>query len=224
MATGILTSFDARTRDAVTRQLEADPRIDATAIGVSAVEGAVLLSGFVDTYEGKLAAERAAKRVRGVRAVANDLQVKLRLSRTDDDIAHDAVRALQLRHALPDTVQVTVHSGHVTLTGTVTWLFQRELAEDTVRYLSGVVEVINRIEVVSHSTPREIRTKITEALHRLADVDAQHIDVEVNGSVVALRGEVSSWAELDAAETAAAFAPGVTRLDNQLTINPRPHH
>ncbi len=222
MATATLKGSDLRTREAVMRQLEADPRVDASEIGVSATEGAVLLSGFIDTYEGKLAAERAAKRVRGVRAVANDLQVKLRLTRTDDDIARDAARALQLRTAIPDKVQAAVHQGHVTLTGTVTWLFQRELAEEMVRYLPGVVQVINRINVVSGSTPRDIRKQITEALHRMADVDARHIDVEIHGSVVTLHGEVSSWAEVDAAGMTAAIAPGVTQVDNHIKIKPRP--
>jgi len=222
MATATLKGSDVRTREAVMRQLEADPRVDASEVGVSATDGAVLLSGFIDTYEGKLAAERAAKRVRGVRAVANDLQVKLRLARTDDDIARDAARALQLRAAIPDKVQAAVHQGHITLTGTVSWLFQRDLAEEMVRYLSAVVEVINRIEVISGSTPRDIRKRITETLHRMADVDARHIDVQINGSVVTLHGEVSSWAELDAAGIAAAIAPGVTKVDNHIKVKPRP--
>jgi osmotically-inducible protein OsmY len=222
MATATLKGSDVRTREAVMRQLEADPRVDASEVGVSATDGAVLLSGFIDTYEGKLAAERAAKRVRGVRAVANDLQVKLRLARTDDDIARDAARALQLRAAIPDKVQAAVHQGHITLTGTVSWLFQRDLAEEMVRYLSGVVEVVNRIEVMSGSTPRDIRKRIAETLHRMADVDARHIDVQINGSVVTLHGEVSSWAELDAAGIAAAIAPGVTKVDNHIKVKPRP--
>ncbi len=222
MATATLKGSDLRTREAVMQHLEADPRVDASEIGVSATDGAVLLSGFIDTYEGKLAAERAAKRIRGVRAVANDLQVKLRLATTDDDIARNAARALQLRKAIPDKVQAAVHQGHVTLTGTVSWLFQRDLAEEMVRHLPGVVEVINRIDVVSGSTPRDIRKRITETLHRMADVDARHIDVEIDGSIVSLHGEVSSWAELDAAGIAAAIAPGVTRVDNHIRIKPRP--
>jgi osmotically-inducible protein OsmY len=108
------------------------------------------------------------------------------------------------------------------LTGTVSWLFQRDLAEEMVRHLPGVVEVINRITVVSGSTPRDIRKRITETLHRMADVDARHIDVQINGSVVTLHGEVSSWAELDAAGIAATIAPGVTEVDNHIKIKPRP--
>jgi osmotically-inducible protein OsmY len=220
--TATLKDVDARTREAVMRQLEADPRVNERDIGVSASDGAVLLSGFIDTYEGKLSAERAAKRVRGVRAVANDLKVTLRLGRTDEDIAHDTVRALRLRHSIPDTVQATVHSGHITLTGTVSYVFQRDVAEDAIRYLPGVVEVINRITVETGSTPRDIKKRITETLHRMADVDARHIDVDVNGSIAVLQGEVSSWAELDAAGIAAAIAPGITRVDNHIRIKPRP--
>ena len=222
MATATLKGSDLRTREAVMRQLETDPRVNASEIGVSATDGAVLLSGFIDTYEGKLAAERAAKRIRGVRAVANDLQVKLRLSRTDDDIARDAAKALSLRQSLPDKVQAVVHGGHITLTGAVTWLFQRDIAEKAVRYLPGVVGVINRIEVAARSTPKDIRKQITETLHRMADIDARHIDVAITGSVVTLNGDVASWAELDAAGIAAAIAPGITRVDNHIKIRPRP--
>jgi osmotically-inducible protein OsmY len=222
MATATLTGLDLRTRDAVMRQLDADPLVDASGIGVSAQEGAVTLTGFIDTYEGKLAAERAAKRIRGVRAVANDLQVKLRRPRTDDDIARDAARALQLRESIPQKVQAAVHDGHITLTGAVTWLFQRDMAEQTVRYLPGVVGVKNYIEVSPRATPKDIRKQITETLHRMVDADAHHIDVGVTGSVVTLNGEVSSWAELDAAGIAAAIAPGITRVENHIRIKVRP--
>src|SRR5215208_1229490 len=115
MSTITLTAGDIGTRDAVMRQLAWDPEVNAESIGVSAHEGAVTITGFIDSYAGKLAAERAAKRVRGVRAVANDIQVRLRLARTDEDIAQDAARALVLHVTIPKTVQATVHQGHVTL-------------------------------------------------------------------------------------------------------------
>ncbi|HWV93353.1 MAG TPA: BON domain-containing protein, partial [Vicinamibacterales bacterium] len=115
MATVSITGTDIRLRGAVVRQLDWDPEVDASAIGVSADEGVVTLTGFVDSYADKLAAERVAKRVRGVRAVANDITVRLMVDRTDSDIAHDAAQALKLRPALADTVQVAVHRGHVTL-------------------------------------------------------------------------------------------------------------
>ena len=218
MAPETMTGTDFRVRDNVMRQLAEDPRVNADGVGVTAVDGAVTLTGFIDSYEGKLAAERAAKRVRGVRAVANDIKVKLRLSRTDDEIAHDAARALRLRASVPERVQATVHDGHITLTGQVSWLFQGEVAEDAVRYLPGVVSVTNRIDVVSTATPRDIRKRITESLHHMADVDARHIDVAAAGGLVTLNGEVSSWAERDAAGIAAAITPGVTKVDNRLRI------
>jgi osmotically-inducible protein OsmY len=218
MAIETLTAFDLRVRDNVMRHLEEDPRVNAEGIGVAAIDGAVTLTGFIDNYEGKLAAERAAKHVRGVRAVANDIQVKLRLARTDDDIALDAARALRLRASVPEEVQATVHEGHVTLTGRVSWMFQREVAEDAVRGVRGVVQVIDRIDVITTATPRDVRKRITESLHRMADVDARHIDVSIEGSVVTLNGEVSSWAERDAAVIAAAIAPGVSKIDNRIKI------
>jgi osmotically-inducible protein OsmY len=120
------------------RQLDWDPEVDGSAVGVAARNGTVTLSGFIDTYSGKLAAERAAKRVHGVRAVANDIEVRLRLERTDPDIAQDAARALELRSMIPETVQAVVHSGHLTLTGNVEWLYQKESAERAVRHIRGV--------------------------------------------------------------------------------------
>ena len=129
MTTAHLTDTDVRVRDAVLRQLEWDPEVDASAIGVAAKGGTVTLTGYIGTYAGKLAAERAAKRVRGVRAVANDIDVWLKLERTDVDIASDVVHALQLFSTIPDGVQAAVHNGHVTLTGKVDWLFRSRQAE-----------------------------------------------------------------------------------------------
>jgi osmotically-inducible protein OsmY len=220
MSTITLTDRDIETRDTVLRQLTWDPEVNAEAIGVSAREGAVVLTGFIDSYAGKLAAERAAKRVRGVRAVANDIQVRLRLARTDEDIAHDAARALALRVTIPTTVQATVHNGHVTLTGRVPWLFHRTTAELAVRPIAGVVGVVNRIEVVPDSTIRDVRHRITEALHRIADVNAKHVVVAVHGTEATLTGRVSSWAQRDAAQEAAEAAPGVTVVHNLLDVKP----
>ena len=220
MAAGTTNSLDQHVRDAVLQQLDSDPQVDASGIGVTARDGAVTLSGFIDTYEGKLAAERAAKRIRGVRAVANDIVVRVRHARTDDEIARDAARALGMRESIPHTVQAAVHSGHVTLTGTVSWLFQREAAEKAVRFIPGVTGIINHVAVRAASTPTDIRKRITETLHRMADVDAHHISVALDGSVVTLEGDVSSWSERDAAAVAAAIEPGVTRVENNLRIKP----
>jgi osmotically-inducible protein OsmY len=148
MTTALLTDRDLRTRKFVTQQLEWDPAVDASAIGVAARDGAVTLTGFVNTFAEKLAAERAAKRVHGVRAVANDLEVKLKLGRTDADIARDVAMGLRIYASIPATVQAAVHHGHVTLTGTVSWLYQKLLAEKTAAQIDGVRHVINYISVL----------------------------------------------------------------------------
>lgn len=220
MSTISLTAHDIIVRDAVLRQLEWDPEVDAAGIGATAHDGAVTLTGFIGSYAGKLAAERAAKRVRGVRAVANDIQVRLKLPRTDEEIAHDAARALASRVTLPQEVQATVHSGHVTLTGRVPWLFHRASAEDAVRHIAGVVSVTNRIDVVPGSTSRDVRHRITEALHRLADVNAKHVVVTLDGTEATLTGTVASWAQRDAAQYAAESAPGVSAVHNLIDVKP----
>jgi osmotically-inducible protein OsmY len=148
MTIASLTNRDVRVRDDVMWELELDPEVDASEVGVAARNGTVTLTGFIDTYAGKLAAERAAKRVPGVRAVANDIEVRLRLERTDVDIAQDAVDALTLRTTVADRVQVVVHNGHVTLTGHVIWLYQKQAAERAMRYIRGVRGVHNHITVV----------------------------------------------------------------------------
>jgi osmotically-inducible protein OsmY len=218
MTTASLSRTDGRIRDAVIQQLAWDSQVDASGIGVTANEGAVTMTGFIDSYAGKLAAERAAKRVRGVRAVANDIQVTLRLERTDADIATDAAHALLMRATLPESVQAVVHSGHVTLTGNVSTLFQRAAAESAVRSIRGVKGVANRIEVLSHPSIGDVRHRVVGALHRETAVDAGGIDVSVSGSTVILTGSVRSWHERESAERAAMHAPGITRVDNRITV------
>jgi osmotically-inducible protein OsmY len=218
MATITLTDTDLRLRNSVVKQLDWDPEVDASGIGVAAKEGVVTLTGSVSTYADKLAAERVAKTVRGVRGVANDLEVRLRVEFTDAEIAAEAVRALTLRHNVPPEVQVAVHDGYVTLTGTVTWLFQSQQAEKAVRHVKGARGVFNHITVRAVSTARDVRHRIVEALHRNADLDARHIEVAVEGNVATLRGAVSSYAQYETAARACAAAPGITRVDNRLQI------
>ncbi len=220
MSTATLSSTDIRVRDAVLRQLEWDPQIDASAVGVAARHGAVTLTGYIDSYAGKLAAERAAKHVRGVRAVANDIDVRLKLDRTDADIAADVVRVIELRSTIPETVQATVHGGHVTLTGQVNWLFQRQDADRVVHHIRGVKGVQNYITVAPHAAVKDIRHRIVAALHQNANVDAQHILVAVTGDTATLSGTVGSWLQREAAEEAAAGAPGVARVDNRIVVDP----
>jgi osmotically-inducible protein OsmY len=202
------------------RQLEWDPQVDASAIGVAAKGGSVTLTGYIDTYSGKLAAERAAKRVAGVRAVANDIDVRLKLDRTDPDIAADAAKALELRSTIPEGVQAIVHNGHVTLTGHATWLFQKQSAEKAVSHIRGVRGVLNHITVRTQPVARDVKRLIVKALHDNANVDARHIAVGVTGGQVTLIGTAGSWLQRDAAERAAADAQGVVSVDNQIVIEP----
>lgn len=218
MTTATLTETDVRVRDAVVRQLDWDPEVDGSAVGVAARSGAVTLTGFVDTYFGKLAAERAAKRVHGVRAVANDIEVRLRLERTDTDIAQDAVRALELRSTIPENVQAAVHNGHVTLTGNVDWLYQKLSAEQAVRHIRGVRGVFNHITVAPRAGIRDVRHRIVKALHQNADVDARHITVSVSGDTATLTGTVGTWLQRESAERAAANAPGIAHVDNRIIV------
>ena len=221
MSTATLTEADIRVRDAVQRQLEWDPSVDASAVGVAALDGAVTLTGFIDSYRGKLAAERAAKRVRGVRAVANDIDVRLKLARTDADIASDVVRALELRSTIPETIQAVVHDAHVTLTGKARWLFQKHDAERVVHHIRGVRGIQNYVTVTPESVTKDVRHRIVEALHRNASVDAQHILVTVTGDTAVLTGTVASLLQREAAEDAAAQAPGIARVDNRIVVEPR---
>ena len=220
MSTATLTDKDLRVRNAVMQQLEWDPAVDASAIGVSAREGAVALTGTINTYAGKLAAERAAKRVHGVRAVANDIEVKLALGRTDTDIAADAATMLRLHNEVPDSVQAAVHHGHVTLTGTVDWHYQRLQAEKAVRYIRGVRHVIDHMSVVPRATGKDMHRRIAQALYRNASLDAKRIEVTVTGSVAHLRGTATSWLQRQAAERAAFDAPGITFVDNEIIVEP----
>ncbi len=154
MSTATLTEMDLRARDAVVRQLDCDPDVDGSAIGVAVQRGVVTLTGFVDTCTGKLAAERAAKRVQGVRAVANDLQVRPAIERSDADLARDVARALEMRVGVPESVQAAVHHGYVTLTGTVSWIAQRKNAEKALRHLKGVRGIFNHVDVTPESHAR----------------------------------------------------------------------
>jgi osmotically-inducible protein OsmY len=221
MTTTGLTDTDISMKDAVMRQLDWDPEVDATAIGVTARNGAVTLTGSIGTYIGKLAAERAAKRVRGVRAVANDIEVRLRLERGDAEIAADVVRALELCSTIPDTVQAAVHHGHVTLTGTVNWMFEKRQAEKVVRHLRGVREVINYIDIAPQAAARDVRHRIVQALHRNANLDSRNITVNVSGDTATLTGTVGSWLQRESAERAAFDAPGIARVENRIAVESR---
>ena len=224
MTTASITGTDIRVRGAVVRQLDWDPDVDASAIGVSAGDGVVTLTGFVDSYAEKLAAERVAKQVRGVRAVANDIVVRQMVGRTDADIAHDAVACLAHRPDLADTIQVAVHHGHLTLTGQVAWLLQKEAAEHAVKHVRGLLGLFNHVTVKPGSTLRDVRRRIVTALHHHADLDARHISVTVHDHTVTLAGTVGTWMQRELAERAAGSAPGVVSVENKLVVVPTEPH
>jgi osmotically-inducible protein OsmY len=219
MGTTTLTPTDRRTREAVVHALDWDPGIDDSAVGVAVSNSVVTLTGYIDSCAGKLEAERAAKRVRGVRAVANDLVVRLTVEQTDSDLARDVARALDLHAEVPTTVQAGVHNGHVTLTGAVNWNGQKRSAENAVRRIRGVRGVFNHIIVAPDRLNRDLRHRIVEALHRNADLDARHIAVDIRGDVAVLTGSVASWFQGEAAARAVAGAPGIRAVDNRIAVH-----
>ncbi len=213
---------DSQLQSAVMDELRWEPSINAADIGVAAKEGVVTLTGFVRSYPEKQSAERAAKRVAGVKAVAEEIEVHLPgiYERTDADVAKSAVAALAWNVTVPrDSVKVMVEHGWVTLEGEVGWQYQREAAEDSVRNLLGVKGVSNLVQIKAIVDTVHLKANIEQALIRNAQFDARQINVEaVNGKVI-LRGQVRSWAEKEEAEHVAWSAPGVTKVENAVTVS-----
>ncbi|HEV7387602.1 MAG TPA: BON domain-containing protein [Gemmatimonadaceae bacterium] len=204
-------------------ELRWDPSLANDDIAVSVRDGVVTLAGYVKSYLDKWHAESAASKVRGVRAIANDLTVKLLSSseRPDPDIARAALDALKWNIAVPhDRIKIKVDKGWVTLEGNVDWNFEREAAERSVRSLTGVKGVTNLIAVRTQPAPKDVKEKIKQALERGAEFDAERITIEVSGNKAILKGTVRSYAEKRDAERAALNAPGITEVENKLTVDP----
>jgi osmotically-inducible protein OsmY len=213
---------DSKLRQDIFDELAFEPAVNEAEIGVAVKDGVVTLSGAVENYAQKRTAERCAERVSGVRALAEDLEVKLVTSfeRTDTEIAHAAVTALDWNVEVPKSgIKVKVEKGRVYLDGAVEWQFQKAAAERAVRYLTGVTGVTSLISVKPKKvSPADVSLKIRDALRRTADVETDRITVETADGRVTLSGKVRSWAERQDAERAAWSAPGVREVVDSVAI------
>ena len=212
---------DVEIKDDVLDELAWQPNIDETQIGVIVDDGVVTLSGVVNNYSKKLAAEKAAKSVEGVKAVALDIEVKygLEFKKTDKEVAKAIVDAFEWNSSIPeDDITVKVENGWVYLSGEVQWAYQKNAAKNAIKDLLGVKGVSNSISLKNNIKPSEVKDKIRKAFQRMANLDADSIILETHGNAVTLRGTVHSLKEKEDAETAAYKAPGVYNVKNELKV------
>jgi len=203
----------------VINELMWDPSLNSTQVQVTANDGIVTLRGSVPHFSEKQSAELAAQRVGGVKAVADELEVRGLLEKTDEEIARAAINAFKWNYSVPADVKVSVENGWVTLSGETEWDYQRIAAKDAVGELLGVIGVTNNIFITPKVQSADVKTCIEDALKRAAEFEGKNISVTVNGSNVTLSGNVHSMAEKNEARQAAWMAPGVMTVDNNLTIS-----
>lgn len=211
---------DKRLRQNIMDELEFDPSIDAEHIGVAVENGIVTLTGHVASYAQKIHAELTASRVKGVRGIAQEIEVRYpsTCQIADDQIAKRAADALELSLAPSGSVQLTVQKGLVKLSGKVDWQYQKASAGSAVSGLDGVTGVSNHIEIKPHAEPKDVKRKIEAALHRNAQVEADNIRVFVTGGKVKLEGNVKAWSERRMVERAAWSVPGVTEVVDNIAV------
>lgn len=218
---------DLKIKQDVLDELKWQPNIDETQIGVVVKDGIVTLEGTVDSYTKKTAAEKAVKNVYGVKAVVEDIKVKYNASdnKTDAEVAKAAVNALQWNASVPsDTVKIKVEDGWVYLSGEVPWEYQKNAAKNAITKLYGVKGVVNNISLKQTLTPFEVENRIAKAFERSAKLESKKIKAEVDGHTVRLNGTVHSVAEKEEARKAAFFAPGVTKVENNLVVDYYPEY
>ncbi len=213
---------DKTLRQDIIDELDFEPSIDAAHIGVAVDNGVVTLTGHVSTYAEKMKIESVVMRVKGVKGIAEEIEVRIAgANRTaDDEIAKRALNMLKWTNAIPaDAVKVKVQDGWVTLSGSLEWQYQKRAASESVENLSGVTGVSNKIEIKPRATVSDVKRRIEEALKRDAELDASSIRVNVQDSKVTLEGKVNAWSDRQIAERAAWSAPGVAFVDDRITVN-----
>lgn len=213
---------DSQLQQDVMDQLKCDPLLNPVQIGVAVRNGVVSLSGFVDTYFKKIKAEDAVKKISGVKALAESLQVGISpfYKKSDSDVAELVLSMLRQHTSIPDeNIKIKVEDGIVTLEGRVDWNYQRKLAEQALEGLAGIRGIVNHLVIKSVTTSENIKKRITAAFHRQAAIDSSRLTVEIIGTKAILKGTVRSFAEKEEAESAAWSSPGIFEIENHLIVD-----